>query len=107
MKTIITKYPGRCSLCGDVVKRGESVLFFGSGDIRHHDCQAAKVAPPEDEDAACDENDWPPSQAQLKADRRVAETQGIDVFRFSSGQTATRNRRGRCEDAPCCGCCTF
>jgi hypothetical protein len=28
-------------------------------------------------------------------------------FRFSSGATMTRNRRGRCEDAPCCGCCTF
>ena len=27
--------------------------------------------------------------------------------RTSSGWTGTRNVRGRCEDAPCCGCCTF
>ncbi len=27
--------------------------------------------------------------------------------RFSSGATMIQNRRGRCEDAPCCGCCTF
>ncbi len=25
----------------------------------------------------------------------------------SSGWSGTRNARGRCEDAPCCGCCTF
>jgi hypothetical protein len=27
--------------------------------------------------------------------------------RTSSGWTGTRNVRGQCEDAPCCGCCTF
>lgn len=25
----------------------------------------------------------------------------------SSGWVGYRNRKGRCEDAPCCGCCTF
>lgn len=25
----------------------------------------------------------------------------------SSGTTIYRNARGTCEDAPCCGCCTF
>jgi len=29
------------------------------------------------------------------------------VVQFSSGESYTRNRRGRCEDAPCCGCCTI
>ena len=27
--------------------------------------------------------------------------------RTHSGWTGTRNAHGRCEDAPCCGCCTF
>ena len=31
----------------------------------------------------------------------------IVVTRFSSGAIVTRNARGICEDAPCCGCCTF
>ena len=31
----------------------------------------------------------------------------VDVFQFSSGQTHYRNKRGRCIDAPCCGCCTI
>ena len=26
---------------------------------------------------------------------------------FSTGERFTRNRRGRCVDAPCCGCCTI
>jgi hypothetical protein len=25
---------------------------------------------------------------------------------FSSGDTIYQNAAGRCEDAPCCGCCT-
>jgi hypothetical protein len=27
-------------------------------------------------------------------------------FRFSSGERMYQNARGRCEDAPCCGCCS-
>lgn len=26
--------------------------------------------------------------------------------RFAGGGEWTQNRRGRCEDAPCCGCCS-
>lgn len=26
--------------------------------------------------------------------------------RFSSGAVTYQNNRGRCEDAPCCGCCS-
>ena len=30
----------------------------------------------------------------------------VSSIRLNSGYTATVNSRGRCEDAPCCGCCT-
>ncbi len=30
----------------------------------------------------------------------------IVVTRFSNGDERIQNRRGRCEDAPCCGCCS-
>ena len=36
----------------------------------------------------------------------VAENKPIEI-RFSSGATFYRNARGRCIDAPCCGCCTI
>lgn len=31
---------------------------------------------------------------------------GSTYTRFSSGAEVYTNRRGRCEDAPCCGCCS-
>jgi hypothetical protein len=36
----------------------------------------------------------------------VAENKPIEI-RFASGATFYRNARGRCIDAPCCGCCTI
>ena len=30
----------------------------------------------------------------------------ISVTRFASGAVMTCNSRGRCEDAPCCDCCS-
>jgi len=41
----------------------------------------------------------------LENDRAMARA-GFTVVRFPSGEVATQNSRGRCEDAPCCGCCT-
>lgn len=41
----------------------------------------------------------------LASDRRLARN-GLSVVRFSSGHVMTQNSRGRCEDAPCCGCCS-
>ena len=32
--------------------------------------------------------------------------QRLTVTRFASGATSYQNTRGRCEDAPCCGCCS-
>lgn len=29
------------------------------------------------------------------------------IYFPSTGNTVYRNARGTCEDAPCCGCCTF
>jgi hypothetical protein len=38
---------------------------------------------------------------------RMPENSGLVCVKTSSGWSGTRNARGRCEDAPCCGCCTF
>jgi predicted ATPase len=37
---------------------------------------------------------------------RRTYTPRVVYARFSSGATIYQNRRGRCEDAPCCGCCS-
>jgi len=36
----------------------------------------------------------------------VAENKSTEI-RFASAATFYRNARGRCIDAPCCGCCTI
>ncbi|HWH75947.1 MAG TPA: hypothetical protein VNT76_01200 [Candidatus Binatus sp.] len=40
--------------------------------------------------------------AAPRSDRRY----GSRYTRFSSGAEVYTNKRGRCEDAPCCGCCS-
>jgi hypothetical protein len=36
-------------------------------------------------------------------DRKEAR---VHTLTFSSGESMIQNVNGRCEDAPCCGCCT-
>jgi hypothetical protein len=39
----------------------------------------------------------------------VAQNRSESITLFNEGKASTfyRNARGRCEDAPCCGCCTI
>ena len=37
---------------------------------------------------------------------RGRRSYGSNYTRFSSGAEVFSNRAGRCEDAPCCGCCS-
>ena len=51
---------------------------------------------------------WPcedPASANTPPD--LSPSAVSNTVTFSSGQTFYRNRKGRCEDAPCCGCCTI
>ena len=40
-------------------------------------------------------------------DRLLASDARHGVVRFGSGAVIYRNPAGRCEDAPCCGCCSY
>jgi len=44
-------------------------------------------------------------KAVLVQQQRVSDT--IVFFGDSGAREFYRNRAGRCEDAPCCGCCTI
>ena len=70
------KYPSPCQACGATVPaNGGTLSREGRRWVARH--------------LACSESGRPE----------------VDTFIFSSGEVRTRNRRGRCEDAPCCGCC--
>lgn len=44
---------------------------------------------------------------EYRGKRRSSKpSHGSRYTRFSSGSEHFQNERGRCEDAPCCGCCS-
>jgi hypothetical protein len=76
----VNRYAAPCASCGARVPARGGALLEGprrSWQVFHLTCADGAPGP------------------------RVVET------RSGNGQTFIRNARGRCEDAPCCGCCTF
>lgn len=98
MKTMTAKFPGTCRACGEAIHRGDTINFIRRGIVEHYDCDSPQAAPDEDAAAGLE-------PGTLANDRRMAR-EGLTVVRFSSGAVMTQNSRGRCEDAPCCGCCS-
>lgn len=71
------KYPAKCSKCGHHVPKNGGILTGSKA------------------------TGWNVTHLTCN------EGGGVIAVTFSSGVTLTQNRRGRCIDAPCCGCCTF
>jgi hypothetical protein len=86
------KYPSKCAKCETYVPARAGVLSRASRGWRVEcpDC-AAGVQSQDTEHA-------------LEISRGTATSYGVVT---STGWVGYRNRAGRCEDAPCCGCCTF
>ena len=79
-RTMVAKYAGKCVVTGAAIRPGDTITYSkGAGSTLVS--RAAQGAPAEG--------------------RYIS-----DVIRTSGG-TFYRNKRGRCEDAPCCGCCTI
>lgn len=104
MKTMTARFPGKCAACGGAIFVGDTIDFYGRGHAEHHQCEGDSESGVSD-DVDYHDGEFPPSPAVLANDRKLAR-RGLSVVRFSSGHVMTQNSRGRCEDAPCCGCCT-
>lgn len=100
-KQMLSKFPGRCRDCGNRVERGDAITYHGRGlGVSCAKCSGMT----EDDEPAHEDDAAGFERGTLASDRRIAR-QGLTVTRFAGGGTMTRNSRGRCEDAPCCGCC--
>jgi hypothetical protein len=106
MKTMQARYPGRCIKTGAPIKPGDSIIWHGKGraELAGADtipAELAAVAELDPELAASDPD------AAIAAGRYLAASmaRGVSDVWQSAGREYYRNRRGRCEDAPCCGCC--
>jgi hypothetical protein len=103
---MIAKYPGRCIRTGAVIRPGDTILWHGRGRAElvgadTVDPTLAAVADLDPDLAASD-----PDAAQA-AGRYLAQSmsRGVSDIWCANGREYYRNKRGRCEDAPCCGCC--
>ena len=82
LKTMRAKYPGKCSLSGARINPGDFIIY-------DTDSRTAQLEPDAD------------TIQFTTTSPRVS-----DVFRFGKTEVY-RNKKGRCLDAPCCGCCTI
>jgi hypothetical protein len=97
MKTMHAKYPGTCARTGAPIRPGDLIDYHGRGrSILRQRASDRDLDAPELRD----------SDLQLEgayARLRAPVSDHIVI----GGQSFYRNKRGRCEDAPCCGCCTI
>ena len=105
------RFPGRCARTGAPIKPGDIVASIGRS--RYALISRADPADTVDPDAAYAAA-LDPDLAAAEPDAAAAAgrylrqsmARGVsDVWRSSTGKEYYRNRRGLCEDAPCCGCC--
>ena len=108
MKTILARYPGHCVRTGQPFKAGELIGMLGKG--RYILIEQSEPVDPDlslasSIDPELAESD-PDAAAHAGRYLRESMSRGVsDIWLSSSGREFYRNRRGLCEDAPCCGCC--
>ncbi|ALA11882.1 hypothetical protein SEA_PANAMAXUS_78 [Mycobacterium phage Panamaxus] len=102
-------FPGTCKLCGEGIAAGQRAYW----DARHKNVTCTRI-----ECAKADgltRQEWAGSPVSGRWVDVLAETRigpaalprhGAVTIRTNSGAVLSVNARGRCEDAPCCGCCT-
>lgn len=103
MKTMKSKFAGVCRACGESIRRGEEIKWSRETGALHESC--AQVAEEESEEYGDEDERAGFERGTLANDRRQGRS-GLTVMRFAGGATMTQNSRGRCIDAPCCGCCS-
>jgi hypothetical protein len=99
MKTMLARYPGTCARTGAPIYPGDTIDYHGRGrSILRARASARDVDAPEIRD----------SDVQLEPAGAYGRLRApVSDHIVIGGRNYYRNTRGRCEDAPCCGCCTI
>jgi hypothetical protein len=116
---MIARYPGRCSRTGAPIRPGDTIVYVGKGraylsDLLPDVDPDLALAESIDPDLALAESVDPElaqsdPEAAAAAGRYLRQSMARSVsslWRGADGREFYRNKRGRCEDAPCCGCCS-
>jgi hypothetical protein len=107
--SFLARFPGRCSVTGSPIHPGDTITGPRG---RYRLVSRADTPEPVDPDIALAES-IDPELAQSDPDAAAAAgrylrqslARGVSDIWSSGGREYYRNRAGRCEDAPCCGCC--
>jgi hypothetical protein len=86
-KTMQAKFSSRCARTGETIQRGDTIIY-------NTVTRTAML----------------PSAGSFDGFTGRVNGSGdyvSHVFQFGDGREYYRNKQGRCEDAPCCGCCTI
>ena len=108
------RFPGLCARTGARINPGDSIA--SAGRSRYY--IVSRAAAPTDADAPSDPDlelarsidpelahAEPEAAAHAGRYLRSSLARGVSDVWTSGGREYYRNRRGLCEDAPCCGCC--
>jgi hypothetical protein len=101
-RTITARYAGKCRRCDGPISKGNRIRYGGRGLTYHlkSDCGA-------DSEAPAPELVKRENEARARDRRaRYGSTSEVSNVWQTSGGTFYTNKNGRCEDAPCCGCCS-
>lgn len=110
MRTIVARYPGVCSRTGRAFAPGASIVMLGKGRYALADAPEPASMDPDLELARSIDPELADAEPQAASHAgrylRASLARGVsNVWRTPYGKEYYRNRRGLCEDAPCCGCC--
>ena len=104
MTAMIARYPGKCSRTGAPIRPGDLIVHVGKGRAYLSD-----TLPAVDPDSAVARSIDPDLDDDTAAHAgrylRQSLERGVSHVWNSGGREYYRNKRGICEDAPCCGCC--
>jgi hypothetical protein len=117
MSRMTARFPGQCARTGARINPGDTIDYSRQTRraILVMRCNPAGEAPadyPADPDLSLARS-LDPELADADPDAashagrylRQSLERGVSHLWTSGGREYYRNRRGRCEDAPCCGCC--
>ncbi|ASZ75514.1 hypothetical protein KIW74_gp14 [Mycobacterium phage Kimona] len=106
-------FAGMCKMCGNEIRAGQRAYW----DARNRNITCTQI-----ECAKADgltKQEWKGSPVSGQFVDVLAETRigpaavpnyrpapRVHTVRLNSGAVLSVNANGRCEDAPCCGCCT-
>jgi hypothetical protein len=80
-RTITARYPGTCGACGNAFPAGARITYAGKGSVKHDGCSFDPLV------------------------QEMRERDARPLNPWTNPVRAYQAPRGRCEDAPACGCC--